>query len=185
MIFEPLEVVRVFLERGGNVLLAIFAVTFLMWTLILERIWYFRAVLPVEIARVQELWNARVDHKSWYAMQVRALLISEVRLKLGHSIPMIRTLVALCPLLGLLGTVTGMIEVFDVMAVSGSGNARAMAAGISKATIPTMAGMVAAISGLVLSTKLERYSRDQAQMMADHLTRESVAAPAGPAEVGG
>lgn len=185
MIFEPLEVVRVFLERGGNVLLAIFGVTFLMWTLILERFWYFRSALPIEVARVQELWSARADHESWYAMQIRALLISEVRLKLNQSIPMIRTLVALCPLFGLLGTVTGMIEVFDVMAVSGSGNARAMAAGISKATIPTMAGMVAAISGLVLSTKLERYSREQSQMMADHLTRESVALPSDRAEVDG
>lgn len=185
MIFEPLEVVRVFLERGGNVLLAIFGVTFLMWTLILERFWYFRSVLPVEVARVQELWSARADHESWYAMQIRALLISEVRLKLNQSIPMIRTLVALCPLFGLLGTVTGMIEVFDVMAVSGSGNARAMAAGISKATIPTMAGMVAAISGLVLSTKLERYSREQSQMMADHLTRENFALSVDRAEVDG
>ena len=45
----------------------------------------------------------------------------------------IRALVALCPMLGLLGTVTGMIEVFDVMAIAGSGNARGMAAGVSKA----------------------------------------------------
>ena len=39
-----------------------------------------------------------------------------------------------------------MVEVFDVMAVTGSGNARAMAAGISKATLPTMAGLVVALS---------------------------------------
>ena len=71
---------------------------------------------------------------------------------------MVKTLVALCPLLGLLGTVTGMIEVFDVMAIAGSGNARAMAAGVSKATIPTMAGMVAAISGLYFSVS-DRFAR--------------------------
>ena len=182
MIFEPIEVVRVFLERGGNVLLAIFGVTFLMWTLMLERIWYFRAVLPREIERVLKLWNARSDHESWHAVQVRALLVSEVHLKLDQSIPMIKTLVALCPLFGLLGTVTGMIEVFDVMAVSGSGNARAMAAGISKATIPTMAGMVAAISGLILSAQLDRFSRDQTEIVADHLTHESAANQAGRQE---
>jgi biopolymer transport protein ExbB len=184
MIFEPIEVIRVFLERGGNVLLAIFGVTFLMWTLMLERMWYFRSVLPREIARVQDLWTARTDHESWHAMKVRALLVSEVRLKLNQSIPMIKTLVALCPLLGLLGTVTGMIEVFDVMAVSGSGNARAMAAGISKATIPTMAGMVAAISGLVFSSRLDRYSRDQAETMADHLTQEGTGDSVGGQEDG-
>jgi biopolymer transport protein ExbB len=83
---------------------------------------------------------------------------------------MIKTLVALCPLLGLLGTVTGMIEVFDVMAIAGSGNARAMASGVSKATIPTMAGMVAALSGLLLSAQIERFARDEGQRVADHLT---------------
>jgi biopolymer transport protein ExbB len=178
--FESVEVVRIFLERGGTVLLAIFAVTLLMWTMILERIWYFRRMQPREVKRVEGLWRERSDHESWHAQQVRALLISEVRLKLDRSIPMIKTLVALCPLFGLLGTVTGMIEVFDVMAVSGSGNARAMAARVSKATIPTMAGMVAAISGLVFSSQLERFARDQATGVADHLTHEASAAHSVP-----
>jgi biopolymer transport protein ExbB len=96
---------------------------------------------------------------------------STIRLVLLDSgLTMIKTLVALCPLLGLLGTVTGMIEVFDVMAIAGSGNARAMASGVSRATIPTMAGMVAALSGLILSVQLERYARDETQRVADSLT---------------
>jgi biopolymer transport protein ExbB len=49
-----------------------------------------------------------------------------------------------------------MIEVFDVMAISGSGNARSMASGVSKATIPTMAGMVGALSGVFLITIITR-----------------------------
>ena len=49
-----------------------------------------------------------------------------------------------------------MIEVFDVMAAAGSGNPRAMASGVSRATIPTMAGMVAALSGLYFSARLSR-----------------------------
>jgi len=69
-------------------------------------------------------------------------------MQLQQSLGLIKSLVAVCPLLGLLGTVTGMIEVFDVMAVMGTGSARAMASGISKATIPTMAGMVGALTGV-------------------------------------
>ena len=84
---------------------------------------------------------------------------------------MIKTLVALCPLLGLLGTVTGMISVFDVMSLSGSGNARGMAAGVSKATLPTMAGMVAALSGLFFSNMIERYTEQEAERVADFLVR--------------
>jgi biopolymer transport protein ExbB len=96
--------------------------------------------------------------------------VSEVRLELHHSVGAIKTLVALCPMLGLLGTVTGMIEVFDVMAIAGSGNTRAMASGVSKATIPTMAGMVAALSGMILSVQIERFANSETNRVADHLT---------------
>jgi biopolymer transport protein ExbB len=169
---DAIEALRAFMERGGSVLLWIAAVTFLMWTLMLERLWYFRRVQPREAKRVMANWLERADHTSWRAEQERRLLVSEVRLKLSQSIPMIKTLVALCPLLGLLGTVTGMIEVFDVMAIAGGGNPRAMAAGVSKATIPTMAGMVAALSGLALSVQLERFSREETERVADHLTQD-------------
>ena len=168
--FEPIAAVRAFIERGGDVLLLIAAVTFLMWTLMLERFWYFKVIQPRQARRVEETWQARGDHESWFADQVRRLLVSEVRLELHHSVDAIKTLVALCPLLGLLGTVTGMIEVFDVMAIAGSGNTRAMASGVSKATIPTMAGMVAALSGMILSVQIERFANNETERVADHLT---------------
>ena len=170
--FEPIAFVRAFLERGGDVLLVIGAVTFVMWTLILERAWYFRMVQPKERKRVEEIWQARSDHHSWNAGQIRRLLVSEVRSKLNQSVGTIKTLIAVCPMLGLLGTVTGMIEVFDVMAVGGSGNTRAMASGVSKATIPTMAGMVAALSGMIFSIQIERFASHEAERVEDHLTPE-------------
>lgn len=77
---------------------------------------------------------------------------------LHKNISYIKTLVALCPLMGLLGTVTGMIAVFEVMALVGTGNARLMADGISMATIPTMAGMVGALSGICMVRLLEKYA---------------------------
>jgi biopolymer transport protein ExbB len=92
-----------------------------------------------------------------------------MREKLNAGLGLIKTLVALCPMLGLLGTVTGMIEVFDVMAIAGSGNTRGMASGVSKATLPTMAGMVAALSGMLFAIQLERFADSEAQRTADHL----------------
>jgi len=169
---EVVAAVRGFLETGGPVLNLIGLTTLAMWTLILERFWYFRRMHPVERRRVQEAWDAREERESWGAHQIRRLFVSEVQIRLDTGLMMIKTLVALCPLLGLLGTVTGMIEVFDVMAIAGSGNARAMASGVSRATIPTMAGMVAALSGLVLSVQLERYARDEGQRVADSLTTQ-------------
>ena len=167
---DPLEAVRDFMDRGGDVLYLILVVTFFMWALILERQWYYRRLFPAEAREVIDTWQARRDQTSWYARQIRSLLISQLRQHLQHSLLMVKTLVAVCPLLGLLGTVTGMIEVFDVMAIAGSGNVRAMAAGVSKATIPTMAGMVAALSGLYFSVSMERFARQETERVADHLT---------------
>ena len=79
-------------------------------------------------------------------------MVSEVGVECRHYLPVINALMAILPLLGLLGTVTGMIAVFDVMAFAGTGNARLMAAGVSKATIPTMSGLVAALSGLYFAS---------------------------------
>ena len=82
---------------------------------------------------------------------------------------MIKTLIAVAPLFGLLGTVTGMITVFDVMAFTGGGDVKAMAGGVSKATIPTMAGMVAALSGLFAMTLVERAAEKKKFYLEDNL----------------
>ena len=62
-----------------------------------------------------------------------------------------------------------MIEVFDVMAISGSGNPRAMASGVSRATVPTMAGMVAALSGVYFSARLNRLTQKETRLFQDQL----------------
>lgn len=148
--------IRDFFEMGGNVLYGILVVTVLMWTFIVERIWFFYFVMPKRLREVQEFWDARDDTTSWYANQVRNGVISEVKLESRRYLLLIKTLMAVLPLLGLLGTVTGMISVFDVMAFAGTGNARLMAGGVSKATIPTMSGLVAALSGLYFAAWLEK-----------------------------
>ena len=99
---------------------------------------------------------SRDERRSWPARQVRTAMVSRLSLGAHGNISLIKTLVALCPLLGLVGTVTGMLEVFDVLALSGTGNARSMAAGVSRATIPTMAGMVGALSGVFAAALISR-----------------------------
>lgn len=168
---EAYTAIRDFMETGGDVLWAILVVTFLMWILIIERFWYFRSGHTELVKQVVASWDAREDTTSWYAHRIREALISQVSESLNSSVMLIQTLVALCPLLGLLGTVTGMIAVFDVMAISGSGNARGMAAGVSKATLPTMAGMVAALSGMFFSNMIERFTLSEGERVGDSLIR--------------
>lgn len=166
------EQVRDFLEMGGPVLLAIGALTLVMWILIFERVIFYRTGLRRLTQGVLATWKARSERRSWNARSIRDAMISRVSLSIDEYLPLIKTLVALCPLLGLLGTVTGMIEVFEVMAFSGTGNPRSMAAGVSRATIPTMAGMVAALSGLFASTLLARFAHRRVEHLRAELTTE-------------
>ena len=158
-----------FIELGGNVLYAIMVVLLLMWTFILERLWYIKLVHPDSMRETVAVWDARIDTTSWYAKRIRDQMISEVSNALEHNLLLIKTLIAICPLLGLLGTVTGMLNVFDIMAITGTGNARAMASGVSKATVPTMAGMVAALSGVYFGTRMEYWHRTETAKLEDLL----------------
>lgn len=92
---------------------------------------FFKHNYPPLKANCLDLWEQREDKNSAYALFIRRELISAVFIQMNRSVAIIKVLIALCPLLGLLGTVTGMIHVFDVMAVTGTGNARAMASGVS------------------------------------------------------
>jgi biopolymer transport protein ExbB len=72
----------------------------------------------------------------------------------------IALLATIAPLLGLLGTVGGMIKTFTVIAEFGTGNARALAGGISEALITTQTGLVVAVPGLFLASFLTRQSEE-------------------------
>ena len=171
-LMSAFEATRDFLELGGPVLQLIGWTILFMWILILERLIYFRTGLKELVQESFEYWERRAERGSWNAKQIREAVISRVSMSANQGIPMIQTLVALCPLLGLMGTVTGMITVFDVMAISGSGNPRSMAAGVSRATIPTMAGMVGALSGVFLVTVLTRSVKRQIESLEDHMAMD-------------
>jgi len=163
------EGLQQFLGQGGPVLLAILIATFVMWTFIVERYsYYYFAHNPLKKRLISE-WESRTDKRSWRSRAIRDDLISQVKDGSSQNVAIIKTLVAIAPLLGLLGTVTGMIGVFDVMALSGSSNARAMAGGVFQATIPTMAGMVSALSGLFFTNQLDRRSKRETALFADTL----------------
>jgi biopolymer transport protein ExbB len=171
-LFDSVEAIRDFMELGGSVLTWIAVTIFVMWSLIIERLMYFRTTMKKMSADIHDRWEARSERRSWNAHMIREGMISQFSQATSSSIPMIQTMVALCPLMGLLGTVTGMIKVFEVMAVSGSGNVRAMAAGVSQATVPTMAGMVGALSGVLLVTLLSRRAAREVEFLEDSLTMD-------------
>jgi biopolymer transport protein ExbB len=169
---DAFEAIRDFMELGGPILRWIALTIFFMWVLIVERTLYFRLQMRGMAEEIRSNWESRTERRSWNALQIREGMISRFSMATNQGIPMIQTLVALCPLLGLMGTVTGMIKVFEVMAISGSGNVRAMAAGVSQATVPTMAGMVGALSGVLLVTLLSRRAAREVEFLEDSLTTD-------------
>jgi len=164
-----MNAIREFMETGGQVLTVIAVVIAVMWLLIFERIFFVFYGYKKYKSLLKLSWVSRKEQHSWSAYHIRKTLISRGTSALNNNLGIIQSLVVLCPLLGLLGTVTGMIEVFDVMAISGSGNARSMASGVSKATIPTMAGMVGSLSGVFMSTWLKRTAKRESELLEDLL----------------
>jgi biopolymer transport protein ExbB len=154
------------LSLGGGILGLILVMAFIMWSLLCERLHYLFLVYPQNVQSAVRLWEERKDKSSWYALQYREHLRHRISSQLNKNFSLIGTIIKICPLLGLLGTVAGMLEVFDALAATGSNNPRSMAAGVSKATVSTLAGMVVAIFGLLFSNFAERRAYSERDRLA-------------------
>ncbi len=168
-LLDAQEAILSFMERGGPVLWVIGILLLTMWSMVFERIWYIQTTHKQRVKDALAAWNERSDKRSWRARQIRGKKISEISLDLRGPYPIIEAMVTVSPLLGLIGTVTGMIEVFYVMTLTGGGDAQSMAGGVSRATIPAMAGMVSALSGIFATNWLKmRMNRDM-ELLEDHM----------------
>ena len=172
-----------YIRSGGMVMVPILAVSLVMWVLIFNRVWFMRTLYVKNISRTRagELvqLNQRPEnrYKGANSLLVREFLARRTHdrdldgfildetvmglcASLDRYLAAIRVLSAVAPLLGLLGTVVGMMHTFEVITVFGTGNARAMAAGISVALITTQTGLMVAIPGLYMAGWLTRRSRN-------------------------
>jgi len=164
----PFVAVGDLVEEGGPFVGWIFACGVALWTLCLERYWYFSRVLPRESAAMLKQWQARSDRSSWRARNIRQAMISRLNAGMTANMPLLRVLVPLAPLLGLIGTVSGMLEVFDSMALRGSADARSMASGVSHAMICTMTGLAVSITGLYPAHYFQSRAKHETELLADH-----------------
>jgi biopolymer transport protein ExbB len=161
MLYEIYETIRELLDRGGDVMVLLAWVVFIMWTLIIERLMFMLTENRIRLKAVLAECESRREQDSWNSQAIYDAFVSQLSMCFESSIELIRTLARLCPLFGLLGTVTGMIVIFDVMAGTGSDSPRAMAAGVAKATLTTMGGMVGALSGIFPAAILSRFALNQ------------------------
>jgi biopolymer transport protein ExbB len=172
-----------YIRSGGLVMVPILAVSLVMWVLIFNRVWFMRTLYVKNISRTRAGELVRLNqrpedrYKGANSLLVRQFLARRTHdrdldgyildetvmglcASLDRYLAAIRVLSAVAPLLGLLGTVVGMMHTFEVITVFGTGNARAMAAGISVALITTQTGLMVAIPGLYMAGWLTRRSRN-------------------------
>ena len=170
-----------YIRNGGVVMMPILLVSFFMWVLIFNRVLFMRRLLVKNISRQEagemvrdNVWpnpefqgansllvREFLAHRS-HDPELDEFILDETVLRLVTSLDRYLSLIAVlssvAPLLGLLGTVVGMMHTFDVITLFGTGNARAMASGISVALITTQTGLMVSIPGLYMSGWLRKRS---------------------------
>ena len=163
-----------YLQTGSIVMFPLVAVSVVMWTLIINRLFFFHRIYRKNMPRERAgefVKNNEMPPKHIYKGAVSLLVtrflkhrthnpridlyildetVMELITVLDRHLAFIGILAAVAPLLGLLGTVTGMMATFDIISMFGTGNARAMAGGISEALVTTQTGLLVAIPGLYM-----------------------------------
>ena len=103
-----------------------------------------------------------LENRSGYP-DIDRYVLRQVSMKMDRDLSkflaVIAVLAAVAPIMGLLGTVLGMIETFEVISLFGTGNAKALASGVSVALVTTQTGLLIAIPGLFLSGMLWRQQK--------------------------
>ena len=172
------------LISGGPVMIPLGVLSMVAVAIIMERLWVLRRSNFLQISTVQTLSGllasdkfqgsidfcrrhpgpftglvvALVENRHAPYDELREILEDTGRLQLmglQRGLPALGTIVAGAPLLGLLGTVIGMIKIFSVVATAGSGITEALSSGISQALITTATGLVIAIPALFVHSYLE------------------------------
>jgi len=158
------------MARGGPVMWVIFIVAWVAFIMLVERFlristWHRHALKDQSILendRAHKLENNSsfrispiamlVNRLNWDDIQHKDDLAQQLNIQLAElmprfegTLPTIAIIGTLLPMLGLLGTVTGMIEVFEVIALQGTGEPQEMAHGISQALLTTASGLIIAI----------------------------------------
>jgi biopolymer transport protein ExbB len=158
------------INDGGPFVVLIFLNGAMLWMLIAERFWFYRSRLPNLADELHAKWVARKEHRSWCARKIREGMISNLNGAMTAGLPMLNMLVPLAPLLGLIGTVSGMLEVFDSMSLRGSADARTMASGVSHAMVCTMTGLAVSITGLPGQWYFRNRAKRETELFKDRLT---------------
>lgn len=188
------------IKAGGWLMLPIILSSVVAAAIVLERLWTLRSARVAPPNLVGQAWrwikegqldanrlkSLRADSplgevlaaglaNARHGREVMKEAIQEAASKVIHELERylstLGTIAAVAPLLGLLGTVIGMIDVFNAVMLQGTGNTAVLAGGISKALITTAAGLTVAIPALFFHRFLVRRVDELVVAMEQEATR--------------
>ncbi len=186
-------------QAGGWLMLPIIACSVLAMAIVVERFWALREARVTPPRLVRQIWQweqqGELDNERIRALrrgsplgrvlaagvlnrrasrQIMKESIEDtgrhVTLELERFINTLGTIAAISPLLGLLGTVLGMIDVFNVITATGVGDPGQLAGGISQALVTTAAGITVAVPSLIFY----RYFRRRVEALVIEMEQESL-----------
>ncbi len=138
------------MAMGGPIMWPLLTVSIFLWMLVLERYWFLFTTLPALIDYQKRLPDCKAT---------RMMEQAETLIAIHRYLRLIKTLSAVLPMLGLLGTVTGIVETFDLIRAFGSAETSIIARGVSQALITTLAGLVMGLFGVGVGYDLNRRAR--------------------------
>jgi len=153
------------------VLTLIFLLAAALWALIIERYWYFLFNHPDVLDNAAQIWNRRANGSVQMARRARRLILLDVDAQMSRYVTLIRSLVVVIFLLGLLGSIGGMIDVLDALTVSGDASTLALSRAIGTAAIPVVVALAVVITGIVFGQELKQRVDREARLLRDRLRR--------------
>ncbi len=186
-----------YFQRGGPVMYPLLACSIVAFTVVTERLLFWirmrRAQEPHKVARclhlaqeglyeeARELARSSTDpilrvlahglagHDMTSSLAMERQAKEEVN-QMSHYLAVLDTMVTVAPLLGIYGTLTGIIRAFDSLSAGGLPDPRLVGAGIAEALITTIAGLTIAIPGIICYNHLIRRVERSTQELEQYAT---------------
>ena len=153
-----------FFDKGGDILYVIAFIALLFWAIVIHKLLYNQFIFKDDLKNLANSYS--LVEKNRYTQN---LFISQLTIKLKSNLPYLKYFLVILPLLGLLGTVIGMIEIFDTIAINGTGEIKAISAGISKAVLTTLSGLSISIFGILFVRNYENSIKKQLKIIEDRV----------------
>jgi biopolymer transport protein ExbB len=159
------------LFAAGGVLWVLLLLAVALWSLIAERYWYFLFVYP----EVQEIalrrWKRYEKAELRAVRRARKQIVANVFAETHRSVDFIQSLVVVMFLLGVFGSVGGVMRVLDAQSLGGAAGQSRVAAGIVSAAVPILAAGALVLVALFFTRALRDRADRETRLLADKLRR--------------